>query len=136
MECEIKSFGYNYKIRLFLSVHLKNLRLINFKNYADQSVHFTHDFTAVVGPNGSGKTNLLEALNYLSLTKSLGSAGDARNIQLGENFFTIIGQFESAGQGTEVRCTVEVKEGLTKKEIRLGGKECRRLADHIGKFPV
>jgi DNA replication and repair protein RecF len=136
VECEIKSFGYNYKIRLFLSVHLKNLRLINFKNYADQSVHFTHDFMAVVGPNGSGKTNLLEALNYLSLTRPLGSAGDARNIRLGENFFSIIGQFESGGQVTEVRCTAEVKEGQTKKEIRVGGKECRRLADHIGKFPV
>lgn len=136
VECEIKAFGYNYKIRLFLSVHLKNLRLINFKNYTDQSVEFSHDFTAVAGPNGSGKTNLLEALNYLSLTRPLGGAGDARNIRLGENFFTVIGNFEHEGQLTEVRCSAETREGQTKKEIRVAGKECRRLADHIGKFPV
>lgn len=136
MECEIKSFGYNYKIKLFLSVLLKNLRLINFKNYTDQSVRFDSLFTSVVGPNGSGKTNLLEALHYLSLTRPMNGSADAQNIRIGESFFTIIGQFEINEEVVEVRCSVELKEGSTKKEVRVGGKECRRFADHIGKYPV
>ena len=119
-----------------MSVLLKNLRLINFKNYTDQSVRFESLFTAVVGPNGSGKTNLLEALHYLSLTRPMNGSADAQNIRIGESFFTIIGQFEINEEVVEVRCSVELKEGSTKKELRVGGKECRRFADHIGKYPV
>lgn len=136
VDCEIKSFGYNYKIRLFLPVLLKNLRLINFKNYADQSVEFKSPFTAIVGPNGSGKTSLLEALHYLALTKSLAGSGDVQNIRTGESFFSLMGEFENDGHTTEVRLSVESSENGVKKELQVNGKECRRFADHIGRFPV
>ena len=119
-----------------MPVLLKNLRLINFKNYTDQSVVFDEPFTAVVGPNGSGKTSLLEALHYLALTKSLSGSGDAHNIKMGESFFTLFGQFESDGNLSEVQLSLESAEGSLKKELRMNGKECRRFADHIGRFPL
>ena len=119
-----------------MPVLLKNLRLINFKNYTDQSVEFKSPFTAIVGPNGSGKTSLLEALHYLALTKSLSGSGDVQNIRTGESFFTLMGEFENDENRTEVRLSVESTENGIKKELQVNGKECRRFADHIGRFPV
>ena len=116
-------------------MHIRSIRLINFRNYADEVFEFHPQFTALVGPNGSGKTNVLEAVHYLALTRGHHATGDAQNIRRGEEFFTLIGSW-SGVEGTtafvEVKCTYQ----YGKKTVSTDGKEYRRLADHIGRFPV
>ena len=60
-------------------MQLKTLRLINFKNYQDETVVFSKGFTAILGKNGAGKTNILEAIHYLSLTRGYSNSTDAQN---------------------------------------------------------
>lgn len=116
-------------------MRIRSIRLINFRNYADEIFYFDPTFSALVGPNGSGKTNVLEAVHYLSLTRGHHATGDAQNIRRGEEFFTVIGRWSADGgidAETEVKCTFQ--QG--RKSVSRDGKEYRRLADHIGRFPV
>jgi DNA replication and repair protein RecF len=68
-------------------MQLETLRLINFKNYAEAKVDFSSKINVLVGKNGSGKTNLLDAIYYLALTKSAVSPTDAFCIRHGEIHF-------------------------------------------------
>jgi len=95
-------------------------------------VRFGHRFTALLGSNGSGKTNVLEAIAYLCLTRSYAAGSDQNSIRSGQDFFSISGEFEKSGQRYEVKCTYT--QG--KKEIRVDGKDCKKFSEHIGKFPV
>lgn len=108
------------------------LRLINFRNYSDVQLDLDRPFTALVGSNGAGKTNILEALHYLCLTRGYSTASDAMNVRREEQFFSIIGKVRSGNDDLEIRCSYE----NGKKSLHLNGKECRRFADHIGKLPV
>ena len=113
-------------------MHLKSLRLINFRNYPEQTVTFDPAFTAILGSNGAGKTNILEALHYLCLTRGYSAHADAQNIRTGESFFTLIGRTGHDGREEEVKISFS-EEG---KQLSRNGKEVRRFADHIGTLPV
>jgi DNA replication and repair protein RecF len=113
-------------------VQLKTLRLINFKNYQDETVVFQNAFTAILGKNGAGKTNILEAIHYLSLTRGYSNSADAQNVRREQSFFTVIGKVEGTAQIQEIQCSFD-ESG---KSLKLDGKECRRYSDHLGKFPV
>ena len=113
-------------------MQLKTLRLINFKNYQDETVVFRKGFTAILGKNGAGKTNILEAIHYLSLTRGYSNSTDAQNIRRNQPFFTVIGKLEETAQMQEIQVSFDG----TGKTLRLDGKECRRFSDHLGKFPV
>jgi len=113
-------------------MHLKSLRLINFRNYAEKTLGFHPAFTAILGANGAGKTNILEAIHYLCLTRAYSSGPDARSIRNGQEFFTLIGKTEHQGKEEEVRITFS-SEG---KQLNRNGKEVRRFADHIGTIPA
>lgn len=113
-------------------MRLLSVKLNDFKNYSGQVVRFDQRFTALLGPNGSGKTNVLEAIAYLCLTRSYASGSDLNSIRSGQDFFSVSGEFEKSGQRFEVKC-VYVNG---KKEIRVDGKECKKFSDHIGKFPM
>ena len=95
-------------------------------------VSFNHRFTALLGPNGSGKTNVLEAIAYLCLTRSYASGSDLNSIRSGQDFFSVSGEFEKSGQRFEVKCT----HHQGKKEIKVDGKDCKKFSEHIGKFPM
>lgn len=90
----------------------------------------THCF---LGRNGSGKTNLLEAIHYLSLTRSMNAAPDVTNIRHGEDHFLIRGVFEQGDKQREVACTFTPDR---KKKMAEDGKEYQRFSDHIGKYPL
>lgn len=114
-------------------MHLKNIQISNFNNYADQTAIFHPRMNALTGKNGMGKTNLLDAVYYLCIGKSYFSSGDKYVIKKGESFFRLFGTF---GQDDEKE-TVEVKVTPgKKKEISLSGKKRDKLSDHIGAFPV
>jgi DNA replication and repair protein RecF len=113
-------------------VFLSKISLQNFKNYSRLSLQFPKGIQFITGPNGTGKTNLLDAIHYLSLGKSYLHAGDRQAIKLGETAFGIQGEFTKE-QPTSIKCKYSEAEG---KEICRNQVVCNRLADHIGEFPV
>lgn len=119
--------------RTFVGMHLSSLQLINFKNYEESEFELNPGVNCFVGKNGSGKTNILDAVYYLSMCKSYLNALDRQNIRFGEHFFSIIGGWEKEGKESLIHCAV--KQGA-KKVFRKNKKEYEKLADHIGQFPV
>ena len=113
---------------------LKNLKLTNFKSYEEAEFSFDENVNGIVGKNGSGKTNLLDAIYYLSFCKSYFSAQDIFSVRFDTDFFAIHGEFYNADtqNNTQVSCTY--KNGH--KSMRANKKEYQRLSAHIGQFPV
>lgn len=111
---------------------IKNLKIFNFKNHSEESFDFSPEINCFVGNNGAGKTNILDALHYLSMAKSFLGNLDAQNILHESDFFAI----EAEIQGDEKNDIIKVqlpKEG--KKIIKKNDKTYERIADHIGFLP-
>ncbi|WP_226389899.1 DNA replication/repair protein RecF [Penaeicola halotolerans] len=113
-------------------MHLENISLTHFKNYASQEVAFSPQINCFVGPNGSGKTNLLDAIYYLCLTKSAFNAVDMQNIQHEADFFTIRSSAVKADKSYKLAC---IQEQGKKKQVSNNGKAYDRVSEHIGEFP-
>ena len=114
-------------------MYLKDLSLINFKNYHEFSAQFSAKINCFVGNNGSGKTNLLDAIHYLSLCKSYFNAIDSQNIRNSESYFLIQGHFEKNGEEDAVYCGLKRNQ---KKIFKRNGKEYQKLSEHIGLYPL
>ncbi len=115
-------------------MYLKNLRLTNFKNYEEAELQFSDKINCFVGANGVGKTNLLDAIYYLSFCKSYFNPVDTQNIKHEEDFFAIHGTYNRNGDDSnKVSC---IQKRNHRKQFMLNGKEYERLADHIGLFPL
>lgn len=114
-------------------MYLSNLSLVNFKNYTEAQLNFSSGVNCITGSNGSGKTNIIDAVYYLSFTKSYFNTSDTQNIQHGESLFVIQGKFINNEKEEHVFCGV--KTGF-KKQVKRGGEEYERLSDHIGLFPA
>jgi DNA replication and repair protein RecF len=112
---------------------LKHLSLINFKNYSEFEAKFSEKINCFVGKNGMGKTNLLDAIHYLSFCKSYFNPLDSHNIKHGEGFFVIQGVFDRFGENVEVYCGLKRNQ---KKVFKRNKKEYERLSEHIGQFPL
>lgn len=112
---------------------LKKLILTNFKNYDQAELEFSPKINCFVGNNGVGKTNILDAIHYLSLTKSFFSNIDSISIKHEADFFIIKGTFVRNGDEDNIICSYHRQK---QKILKLNGKEYSRLSDHIGKFPV
>lgn len=113
-------------------MYLKGLQLTNFKSYEGAEFTFNANVNGIVGSNGSGKTNLLDAIHYLSFGKSCFSSKDVSSVKLGTDFFAIHGDFEDDNNTTQVSCTYK----NSTKSLRVNKKEYSRLSDHVGLFPV
>ena len=114
-----------------LSLH--KLSLVSFKNYAHAEVTFSPRFNCITGNNGEGKTNLLDAIHYLSFTKSYFNPIDSQNIFHDAPLFVIQGEFNVGDKQDEVFCAQKKGE---RKQFKLNKKEYTRFAEHIGLFPV
>lgn len=118
---------YNYIMILRL------LSLLNFKNHDSLSLNFSHHVNCFLGNNGVGKTNLLDAIYYLSFCKSFHHSNESNNIKYGENFFMLKGEFlDSDGVELEIECSLRGKQ----KRFKRNNKIYNRLADHIGSIPM
>jgi len=115
------------------SLFLSKLSLVQFKNYSEASLIFSPKINCFVGDNGVGKTNLLDAIHYLSLTKSYFNTLDQQNIQYGKDFFVIHGKFVKDGKTEKIFCSVRLNK---RKIFKRNNKDYERLADHIGFLPV
>lgn len=108
---------------------LDSLSLTNFKNYSQVEVSLCPKVNCFVGNNGAGKTNLLDAVYYLSFCKSYFNPVDVQNIRVGEEFFAVHGHY-----GADVAsCILRRGKG---KEMRWNKKVYKTLSAHIGKLPL
>lgn len=114
-------------------MQLTELQLLHFKNWTEVDLAFGPGVNCLLGDNGSGKTNVLDAVHYLCLTKSYFNPIDHYNIAHGEEHMLISGAFERHGEAEAVVCGVQ--RGV-KKTMRRNDKAYDRLADHIGRFPA
>ena len=112
---------------------LQKLSLINFKNYSEAELNFSAAVNAFTGNNGAGKTNLLDAIHYLSLCKSFFNPIDGQQIKHHHEFFMVQGVFDKDGKEEIISCGL--KRGQ-KKQFKRNKKDYQRLADHIGLFPL
>ncbi|WP_300105247.1 DNA replication and repair protein RecF [uncultured Alistipes sp.] len=113
---------------------LKKLSLINFKNIEQEELAPVAGINCFVGDNGAGKTNVLDAVYYLSMCKSALAMTDAQCIRHGEEFFVLDARYAADGGREEgVVCSFSRKGG---KVLKRNGKEYDRLADHVGLVPA
>ena len=112
---------------------LEKLSVLNFKNHSDSRLDFNPNINCFVGDNGSGKTNLLDAIHYLSFTKSFFIKQDSMNVLYDQAFMTIEGVFKKDDNKELVQCAV--KTGV-KKVLKRNKKKYDKLAEHIGLFPL
>ncbi|WP_294322409.1 DNA replication/repair protein RecF [uncultured Chryseobacterium sp.] len=111
---------------------IKKLSLYNFKNHTEKRFEFSPQINCFVGNNGAGKTNILDALHYLSVGKSFLGNTDLNNIKHEENFFTIEAEIGN-DDSEDIIKILQPKEG--KKIIKKNDKSYDRMADHIGYLP-
>lgn len=112
---------------------LRNLSAFNFKNYDQANLEFLPEVNVFAGNNGSGKTNLLDAIHYLSLCKSYFNPVDSQQIKQGADWFMVQGDFEKDDIPHNIACSLKKNQ---KKLFKRDKKEYPRLADHIGLFPL
>ncbi|MBR6760232.1 MAG: DNA replication and repair protein RecF [Alistipes sp.] len=115
-------------------MRLKKLLLINFKNITQADIDLSDGINCFVGDNGAGKTNILDAIYYLAMSKSAFTMTDGQSVHHGEDFFVVEGSYlADSGSAELVNCSFSHRGG---KVLKCNGKEYDRLADHVGRFPV
>jgi DNA replication and repair protein RecF len=115
-------------------MYLQKLSVNNFKNYTGADFLFSENVNCFIGNNGVGKTNLLDAIHYLSFCKSYFTANDMQNIRHGQDFFAIHGTYHKEPGGVSViQC---IQERNKRKRFLLNKKEYDRFSDHIGQIPL
>lgn len=113
-------------------MRLNEISLVQFRNYTQSSFQFKKTVTGISGSNGSGKTNLIDAVYYLCFTKSYFGKSDAQNSQNGKTGFRLEGQFLSNQRSSTV--TAIMRE-TGKKEFAADGIPYSKMAAHIGRYP-
>jgi len=114
-------------------MQLKHISIVNFKNIEQAELSFSPKINCFIGNNGMGKTNLLDAIYYLSFCKSFTNTIDVQNIRHDTDFFVIQGSFYRLEKEENVYCGLKRKQ---RKQFKINKKEYERLSDHIGFLPL
>ncbi len=114
-------------------MHLKKIHLQHYKNLDELDLDFVDGINCLVGKNGAGKTNVLDAIYFLSFTKSYTQPLDANVVLEGEETMTLNGIYERKEK--EERVDIGVHKGQ-KKKVQRNLKPYKRLVEHIGEFPL
>lgn len=139
-----ESFSFNFRHLLVRGVYnllylspmlaIQSLRFEHFKNYSQGAISLCNQVNCFVGKNGAGKTNVLDAVYYLSFTKSFFNGADQQHIQQNSaDYFFIEGAFKRNELEESVR--IAVQRGA-KKSVRVNNNEHKKLSDHIGLYPL
>lgn len=113
---------------------LDTISIIDFKNIANDELSLTQGINCLVGDNGAGKTNILDAVHFLSLAKSMHTITDSQCVRHDAEAFMIDGRFKRDDQRIEqVVCAFSRRGG---KALKRNGKEYDKLSDHVGHFPI
>ena len=114
---------------------LKNISILNYKNISEAKLDFSPKFNCFIGNNGEGKTNLLDAVYYLSFCHSMFSNVDSLLMKHDTEFFMIQGEYLHDDGETEEEIFASMKRG-SKKQFRRNKKNYKRLSEHIGIVPL
>ena len=113
---------------------LDTLTIIDFKNIADQRVNLSAGINCFVGDNGAGKTNILDAVHFLAMARSLSTIPDSQCVMHDKEAFLIEGKFTSDSERREeILCSYARRGG---KVLKRNGKEYDKLSDHVGHIPI
>ena len=117
---------------------LKHISIINYKNIASADIDLSGKVNCFIGHNGEGKTNLLDAVYYLSFCRSAFTSVDSMVINHDQDFFVLEGEFLNKmadGEEQPISVYCGMKRG-TKKHFKRDKKEYKRLSQHIGLIPI
>lgn len=112
---------------------LKKLSILNYKNIREAQLLFSPKINCFVGNNGMGKTNIIDAIHYLSFCRSITTSTDSYLINHDSDFFMIEGEYDHHGDEERIFCGM--KRG-TRKHVKRNKKEYKRLSEHIGLIPA
>jgi len=112
---------------------VKKLNIVNFKNHAEREFIFDKKINCFVGSNGVGKTNVLDALYYLSFSKSFINSADVQNITTGGDFFSLRGVYDVEGVEEVILLSFHKTKG---KSLKRNDKAYERISAHIGLLPL
>ncbi|MCF6365586.1 MAG: DNA replication and repair protein RecF [Bacteroidales bacterium] len=114
-------------------MHLKNLNILNFKNLEEVNINLSKKLNCFTGKNGAGKTNLLDAIYYLSFTKSYFNTSDSMNLNINSNFFVIRGKYKRKDKKEDIYCGYTKEK---KKTFKRNDKAYKKFSEHIGLIPI
>jgi DNA replication and repair protein RecF len=114
---------------------ISNAHLRSFRNHNETAFEFGSQINVLLGENGQGKTNALEALSFLCLTKSFYASADTTVMQQKKNFFEIKSTLES-DEGKEFRVRVTYDNVKKEKKFTINGADIEKFSTVIGMFPV
>ncbi len=112
---------------------LQRIIISNFKNITDADLQFSPKINCICGDNGEGKTNLLDAIYYLSMTKSFLLSSDQYTFKIGTNETMLHGVYDRCGVDDKISVCVR-EDG--DKVVRRNSKNYPKISDHIGLFPI
>lgn len=115
-------------------MRIESISIVNFKNITEASLEFSPSINCVVGANGMGKSNLLEAIYYLSMTRSFLRLPDQEVLRHGAEGFLLKGDY-TLENGSPEQVSIGF-DPMRRKVLRKGGKEYRRMSQHIGSLPL
>lgn len=113
-------------------MYLSRLHLRNWRNAAEQVLELPPEGAAIIGDNGQGKTNLLEAIYYLEIFRSFRGAPDEQLIRFGEDVFRVEGTLRDPAGGPERTLAAAFERRRRKKKVTVNGAEPERLGDALG----
>lgn len=114
-------------------MHIEDISIVNFKNLNEVQVELSHKLNCFIGKNGAGKTNMLDAIYYLSFCKSFFNATDQLNINHDENFFMLSGNYQRMDSAEAITCGLQKGQ---KKQFKRNTKVYKKLQEHIGLLPL
>lgn len=114
-------------------MHIGDISIVNFKNLKEVQLEFSSKLNCFIGKNGAGKTNLLDAVYFLSFCKSFSSATDLLNVSHDEQFFMLSGNYQRYEAHETISCGFK-KGGI--KQFKRNSKIYKKLVEHIGLFPL
>jgi DNA replication and repair protein RecF len=114
-------------------MRLNSLSILNYKNIREAELVFSPKINCFIGNNGMGKTNILDAIYFLSFCKSHSNSIDSQNITHGLEFFLLQGKYTLGDNTEDIYCGMKLRQ---KKQFKRNKKEYERLSDHIGLLPL
>jgi DNA replication and repair protein RecF len=121
------------KNKFFDFMQLTSLSLLNYKNIREAELVFSPKINCFIGNNGMGKTNILDAIYFLSFCKSHSNSIDSQNIHHNTEFCYIHGEYLIGDHTEDIYCGIKLRQ---KKQFKRNKKEYERLSDHIGLLPL
>lgn len=114
-------------------MYIEDISIVNYKNLKDVKATFSPRLNCLIGNNGAGKTNLMDAIYYLSFCKSFFNAVDQLNISHDESFFMLKGHYQRLDSAEHITCGFQLGQ---KKQFKRNTKLYKKLMNHIGLLPL